>query len=147
MVSTISLRRSISRKLFLGMQAFGLLMGLVFPLYARFFMSYKQGLRMFFDIGCIASGLLVGVFSYVLVERIVFRELFAISSRLRGMAEGHGDLRCDITIESHDCIGELAVMGWKPVPRGGRGYRMGERSVMRGNQTGCGHRVLVNGAV
>jgi methyl-accepting chemotaxis protein len=52
---------SILRKLKLYMLGFGIAMGIVFPVYARFFVIWKEGMFGFFVIGCLMAGLTVGL--------------------------------------------------------------------------------------
>jgi methyl-accepting chemotaxis protein len=62
----------------------------------------------YFIIGCLMAGLMVGVFSFVLVKILVMREIKDISLKLKEIADGKGDLTIELTVNSNDCIGELA---------------------------------------
>jgi len=98
---------SISRKTLLGMLAFGTMMGIVFPLYARFFMHYKEGMRLYFDIGCLLAGLIVGLISFGLSKLLVFRQISKVSACLKEIAAGEGDLTARLHLDSNDEIGDL----------------------------------------
>ena len=52
------------------MLSFGILMGFVFPVYARFFVEWKPGMLGYFVAGCIAAGITVGVVSFLFVKVI-----------------------------------------------------------------------------
>ncbi len=104
-----SSKLSISQKTFLGMMAFGLGMGIIFPIYARFFTEYKEGMRVYFDIGCLIAGLVVGLTSYGLVKLLLLSQIKIIANRLREISEGDGDLNKTIDIDSKDCVGYLAI--------------------------------------
>lgn len=53
------------------MMGFGIAMGLVFPVYAHFFVHWKEGLLLFFVAGAILAGITVGVFNYWLVGKCI----------------------------------------------------------------------------
>jgi len=97
---------SILRRLKTGMMLFGIAMGLVFPVYANFFVEFKPGMFAWFSAGCILAGIMVGGFSYFLVRWILLDRLQQLAERYHEVAEGNLNTRC--TIESHDSIGEIA---------------------------------------
>jgi methyl-accepting chemotaxis protein len=87
---------------FLG---FGLAMGLVFPLYASFFVNWKEGMLLWFCIGCIVAGITIGVANHKLLEWLLIRKLRQVAvaaDRIR-----KGDLRQGCGIRSADTVGEI----------------------------------------
>ena len=52
---------SILRQLKYSFLGFGLTMGLVFPLYANFFVNWKEGMLVWFCLGCIVAGITIGI--------------------------------------------------------------------------------------
>jgi len=96
---------SILRKLKLGTLVFGITMGIVFPIYAGFFVVFKPGMKMWFDIGCIIAGLAVGIFSYKLVGWILLKHLMQVANGCREVAKGNLDISIDL--ESTDAIGDI----------------------------------------
>jgi methyl-accepting chemotaxis protein len=100
--------RSVLRRLRAGMMLFGISMGLVFPVYASFFVDFKPGRTAGFVVGCILAGIAVGAFAYLLVRLLLLRHVAAISVRLEDIAQGHGDLTRRIdSVDSDDMIGAL----------------------------------------
>ncbi|OFZ18350.1 MAG: hypothetical protein A2X94_12415 [Bdellovibrionales bacterium GWB1_55_8] len=99
------LQVGILRKLQIGMLIFGLAMGVVFPVYARFFVEFKPGMQNWFNLGCLLAGIAVGVFSYALVKLILLRELLKIASACRQVSQG--DLQVSVDVRSPDAIGEI----------------------------------------
>jgi len=97
---------SILRRLKTGMMLFGIAMGMVFPVYANFFVEFKPGRFWLFTTGCIAAGIMVGGFSYFLVRWILLDKLQLLAKRYREVAAGKLDTRC--IIESDDSVGEIA---------------------------------------
>lgn len=97
---------SITRKIQLGMLAFGLLMGAVFPFYARFFTTYNEGMQWYFDIGCLGAGAMIGVISFQLVKKFVLSEIRKVADALELVNQG--DLSIEIQLKSDDSLGELA---------------------------------------
>lgn len=93
------------KRLQFGMMIFGVAMGLIFPLYAMLFVEFKPGLQIWFNLGCITAGIMVGGFSYLLVKIILLRHLRKLAWACREVTAG----RLDVHIELHspDEIGEI----------------------------------------
>ena len=70
---------SILKKLKIYMICFGIFMGIVFPVYANFFVSWKEGMFVFFVIGCMCAGITVGIVSFLFVKIILLRPLLKVS--------------------------------------------------------------------
>jgi methyl-accepting chemotaxis protein len=100
-----NLKPSILRNLFLSYLAFGLGMGLVFPLYAQFFVDWKPGLKLWFAIGCIVAGLVIGLVNFMLCKMVLLRRLERIS--VVAEAISHNDISHRCQIESHDLVGSI----------------------------------------
>lgn len=96
---------SISRKLQLSFMVFGLLMGAMFPFYANFFVEWKEGALIWFVLGCLVAGGIMGAASYWLVNIILLRKLRCVSNIARAIEQG--DLRQHIPLKSADVIGEI----------------------------------------
>ena len=59
------------KKIKVSLCAFGIFMGMVFPLYASFFIEWIPKRRMLFNIGCLIAGYLVGAFAFYIVKVIL----------------------------------------------------------------------------
>ena len=88
------------------MLIFGISMGFIFPLYARFFVNFKPGMQLWFDIGCVLAGIMVGGFSYFLTKVILVKQLAKIASACRDISSGK--INTIVTLNSPDAIGEIA---------------------------------------
>lgn len=97
---------SIQRRLKWSMMAFGLAMGLIFPVYASFFVEWKPGMFPFFAVGAVAAGVCVGVVNNLLIRVILLPKLRRISTLAKALKQGDVTQRCEI--ESHDEIGQIA---------------------------------------
>ncbi len=95
----------ILKRLQFGMMVFGIAMGLIFPLYAMFFVDFKPGLQIWFNIGCIIAGIMVGGFSYLLVKIILLQHLRKLAWACREVTTGRLDVHIDLN--SPDEIGEI----------------------------------------
>jgi methyl-accepting chemotaxis protein len=95
----------ILKRLQLGMMVFGIAMGLIFPLYAMFFVEFKEGMQIWFNLGCIIAGIVVGGFSFLLVKIILLKHLRKLAWACREVTAGHLDV--DIDVKSPDEIGEI----------------------------------------
>ena len=59
------------KKIRISLCTFGVLMGLIFPIYADFFVNWIPEKKLLFNIGCIVAGYLVGLFSFYIVKKIL----------------------------------------------------------------------------
>jgi methyl-accepting chemotaxis protein len=80
-------------------------MGIAFPFYAQFFVEWKEGMRLWFGLGCIAAGLTIGVANYWVCKLVLLRRLNRIS--VVAHAISNNDLSLNCKMESHDLIGEI----------------------------------------
>lgn len=87
---------------FLG---FGLTMGVVFPFYANFFVVWKEGMLLWFCVGCIVAGITIGVVNYKLIELVLIRKLRQVAIASARISQG--DLREGCGVRSRDTIGEI----------------------------------------
>ncbi len=93
---------------FLFSMGFGLLMGLVFPVFASLFVEYRSpGHQTVFTVACVFAGVVVGLFSFLIGRLTVLRIIEQISRRLAQACEQAGELGQDIELVSSDCIGRL----------------------------------------
>lgn len=105
-----SVKYSVVRKFLFLSLAFGILMGLVFPIYASFFVEFKSPtMKLFFSLGCVAAGILVGIFSYLIGRIAIIRHIKGVNIRLKNIAEGEGDLTQRIDLVSKDALGDMAM--------------------------------------
>lgn len=87
---------------------FGLAMGLVFPVYASFFVSFHSELAFWiFSSGCVLAGLFVGGFSSAIGQWTMLRFLERIAEASERIAGG--DLGGRIELDSSDAFGRLAT--------------------------------------
>lgn len=96
---------SILKQLQLSFLGFGLLMGLVFPFYANFFVNWKEGMLLWFCLGCIVAGITIGVANHKLLEWLLIRKLRKVAVAAERIRKG--DLREGCGIRSADTIGEI----------------------------------------
>lgn len=59
------------RKIFILLCSFGTFIGMLFPIYADFFVDWAPGKRTPFLIGCIIAGFLVGAFGFMIINIIL----------------------------------------------------------------------------
>ena len=101
----MSQQNSILKQLKYSFLSFGLLMGLVFPFYANIFVIWKEGMLVWFCIGCIVAGITIGIVNLKLLEWLLIRKLRQIAiaaDRIR-----NGDMREGCSIQSADTVGEI----------------------------------------
>ncbi len=99
------MKLGILKRLQFGMMVFGIAMGLIFPVYASFFVEFKPGMQVWFTLGCIIAGIVVGGFSFMLVKLILLGHLRKLALACREVTAGRFDVRVDVS--SPDEIGEI----------------------------------------
>jgi methyl-accepting chemotaxis protein len=99
------MKPSILRNLAVAFISFGLLMGVIFPFYAQFFVEWKPGMQSWFIVGCLVAGTTIGIVNYVLVNIVLLRKLRRISTVANAIS--NKDITFQCKIESHDVIGEI----------------------------------------
>lgn len=99
------MKPSILRNLSFAFYGFGLSMGIIFPLYAQFFVEWKEGMQVWFIIGCLIAGLSIGVANYVLVNIILLKRLSRISDVANAISQK--DLRHQCSMVSDDMVGSI----------------------------------------
>ncbi|BAZ93559.1 hypothetical protein TspCOW1_15020 [Thiohalobacter sp. COW1] len=99
------MKPSILRNLLIACVGFGILMGAAFPVFAQFFVDWKDGMFTWFVAGCLTAGVVLGVVNYWLVNTILLSKLRRISEVANAIAQNDVSHTC--TMESHDLIGEI----------------------------------------
>jgi methyl-accepting chemotaxis protein len=99
------MKPSILRNILLAFLGFGISMGIIFPFYASFFVEYKEGLYIWFAIGCLVAGMVIGVINYYLLNILLISKLKRIA--LVSTAISNHDLSANCVMESNDVIGDI----------------------------------------
>jgi len=99
------MKSSLLRNLLLSFLSFGLIVALIFPFYADFFVEWKPGMLPWFVVGCVIAGLVIGVVNYWLLNVILLKKLRRISEV--AIAISNKDISHSCTLESADTIGEI----------------------------------------
>ncbi len=97
---------SILRNMLLTFVGAGLAMGVVFPVFASIFVTYKPGMLLWFVIACILAGISIGFFNYWLLKKMLLTRLMRIGEVANAISKN--DISHTCTMESHDFIGEMA---------------------------------------
>lgn len=94
---------------FLYSLGFGLIMGMVFPVYASFFVQYPSPrARLIFFIGCEGAGILVGLMAYLIGRLTILKVIGSVADRLALLGQDEGDLGQELDLLSSDSLGRLA---------------------------------------
>lgn len=99
------MKQSIQQRLLYSFIGFGLFMGAIFPLYAQGFVTFNAGMKVWFIVGCLGAGLMIGLFNYWLFKRLVLAQLEQIARVSKAVA--NGDLSMSCNIKSDDTFGEI----------------------------------------
>ena len=104
-------KKSIIHRYFILSMLFGLTMGIIFPLYANFFVNkwQSQTMKYTFVIGCVAAGLFVGGFSYIIFRLTILKIIKNVATQMERIAQEDGDLSIKLNCNSQDEIGDLTI--------------------------------------
>ncbi|MDH5485814.1 MAG: methyl-accepting chemotaxis protein, partial [Gammaproteobacteria bacterium] len=101
------MKTSILRNLLFAYLGFGILMGIIFPFYAEFFVNWKDGMYVWFVIGCLVAGTSIGAINYLLLNILLIKKLKQIATIATSIS--HHDLSFTCTMQSHDVIGDIII--------------------------------------
>lgn len=89
-----------------GTILFGLCLGIIFPIYADFFVDYRPGMKVYFAAGCVVAGLMVGFVNLFLFRLLVVGKLQSIFRTTESVAQG--DLTLRIPVQGNDIFARFS---------------------------------------
>ena len=98
-------KRHYSIEAFISMIAFGLVIGIIFPIVVNPFVEWIPGMKKYFIILCLVAGLLVGANSFAIAWAVLLRRVKAMADSLSETAIREGDL----TFRIPEVSGDLAL--------------------------------------
>ena len=99
------MKPSILRNILLAFLGFGVLMGIIFPFFANFFVDYKEGLHGWFVISCLVAGIIIGLINYYILKLVLISKLERIANVATAIS--NHDLTFTCQIQSNDVIGKI----------------------------------------
>lgn len=93
-------------KMMAQMIGMGLVMGVVFPVYAGFFVNWIPERKLFFILGCLIAGVSVGIVNFVIANKALLKPLNLIIKKVNLASQG--DLTVAIDLHGNDIIGSLS---------------------------------------
>jgi len=90
------MKKSILRNVFLSMIGFGTMTGFIFPVYAEFFVEWKEGMYYWFFAGCVVAGIMVGFVSYLILRYFIIKKIFHMAEISTQIADGNLCIHLDI---------------------------------------------------
>jgi methyl-accepting chemotaxis protein len=97
---------SVLRRVLVSYLIFGLAMGIIFPIFADFFVDeWSDGMRSFFVAGCITAGLVIGVVNFAILRFTLLKPMARISEVANNIANKDVTHTCQMV--SHDTLGEI----------------------------------------
>lgn len=97
---------SITRKIMVSFYSFGIVMGIIFPFYAMIFVDFKPGKALYFVLGCLGAGAMLGFINFVIYRKVVGQVIKSLSDNFFLLAKG--DLSRPLDIRSNDEFGQMA---------------------------------------
>ena len=105
MISRI-LKPSILRQLFTSFVGFGLIVAIIFPFYAEYFVNWKPGMYNWFVTGCIIAGVSIGIVNYFLVKLILLKRMHRMADLISAISEKDVSQSCSLV--SNDMLGDIS---------------------------------------
>jgi two-component system cell cycle response regulator len=111
-------RRSVFKELLFSMLAFGTIVGLMFPLFAKAQLHTRDAMSYRFFALCVAAGLIIGAGNFLIFKMVVSRQLSRLASgmqrvneEVRSAKDNGGVAReaCKLAVTSNDLIGDVAA--------------------------------------
>jgi len=99
------MKPSILRNILLAFLGFGIMMGIIFPFFANFFVDYKEGLHGWFVVSCLVAGVIIGLINYYILNIVLVSKLKRIAQV--SVAISNHDLSFTCEMQSNDVIGEI----------------------------------------
>jgi methyl-accepting chemotaxis protein len=99
------MKYSILRNLLMSFIGLGLAMGLIFPIFANFFVEWKPGMLLWFSISALAAGAIVGLLNYWLVNWVLLSKLRRICEVAQAIS--NKDISHHCSLQSADLVGEI----------------------------------------
>ena len=101
---------SYTKKLLIYMIGFGVVIGIIFPIFASFFVDVKSGYGIIFDVSCVVAGIVVGLSGFYITKVIVLKQLEKMSEVLKKVEDKDLSSKIDDAsiLSSDDEIGLLA---------------------------------------
>ena len=98
---------SILRRLKWSFVGMGIVMGAIFPVFASFFVEFRDGMLGWFVVGCLGAGLTVGFVNYGLANLILLRRMGSLARIAAAVRDGNLTHKC--TIASDDSLGDIVA--------------------------------------
>jgi methyl-accepting chemotaxis protein len=89
------------------MMVAGLLVGAIFPFFARLFVVVKDGRSSLFIFSCLAAGLMLGLANYFIARGVLYAPIARITYKVIQLSKG--DLTVKIGLQGQDIISQLAI--------------------------------------
>ena len=109
--------RSVLRNLLISMLGFGLVVGIIFPPFARIVLKTEAAYSPLFISMCVIAGLIVGIANFLLFKFVVSRELSAIQTGMNHINKNIAEIEvmnsncleeCTLEVSSADIIGDIS---------------------------------------
>lgn len=99
------MKTSILRNMFIAYLGFGIALGIIFPFFADFFVTWKEGMYLGFSIACLLAGIVMGLATFQIMKKMLITKLEKISN-VTSAINNH-DLTFHCKMESKDVIGDI----------------------------------------
>lgn len=96
MISFDFSKPSILRNMFLAFISFGFVMGVIFPVFAHFFVEWKQGMLVWFILSCIIAGISIGLINFWLLNKMLLRRLQRIGEVANAISNNDVSHKCTL---------------------------------------------------
>lgn len=93
-------------RMLITMLSTGLAVGMIFPFFAKLFVTVKDSREALFLISCIFAGLMLGIINYFIARSVLYQPICRMTEKVKEVSEGN--LTVKMGVGGHDIIGQLA---------------------------------------
>ena len=87
------------------MLSFGIIMGIIFPIYANFFVNWIEQLKIWFVVGSLIAGLIVGISNYFIAKILLAKPFIQLSDAL-SQCQAAGDFSIRVSYKGNDLVSD-----------------------------------------
>jgi len=100
------MKKSVLRNLIIYFLGFGLFVGVIFPFFASLFVTFNEGMYLWFSASCWMAGIIIGLVNYYMVKTTLIRKIVNLAQVAKNINDKN--LLYRYTIESDDVVGDIS---------------------------------------
>jgi len=100
------MKKSVLRNLIIYFLSLGLIIGVIFPFFVSLFVTFNEGMYLWFSVSCWLGGIIAGLANYYLVKTTLIKKITNLAQVVKNI--NYKKLNDRYTIDSDDVIGDMS---------------------------------------